>query len=70
MPETLPVSELRFSDGWMNTVYAKKDHQRIRINKQRNEVFERNSLKEMMKKRNLILELLAQEVLQPNLNEI
>lgn len=43
-------------------MYAKKDHQRIRINKQRNEVFERNSLKEMMKKRNLILELLAQEV--------
>lgn len=62
VPESLPVSELRFSDGWMNTVYAKKDHQRIRINKQRNEVFERNSLKEMMKKRNLILELLAQEI--------
>lgn len=62
MPETLPVSELRFSDGWMNTVYAKKDHPRIRINKQRNEVYERNSLKEMMKKRHLILELLAQEI--------
>ncbi|CAL8078131.1 unnamed protein product [Orchesella dallaii] len=60
-PESLPVSEVRFTDGWMNTVYMKKDS-RIRINKQRNEVFEKNSVKEMIRKRNLILELLAQEI--------
>jgi phosphatidylinositol 4-kinase len=53
--------EIRFGDGWLNTMYRQKDNP-LPLLKKRKEKFELDTVKEYIRKRNLILELLAQEV--------
>jgi len=53
--------EIRFGDGWLNTMYRQKDNP-LPLLKKRKEKYEMDNVKEYIRKRNLILELLAQEV--------
>jgi hypothetical protein len=57
-------SDIRFGDGWMNTIYRKPQTSTntMPLYKKRHEKIEKDTIKEYTRKRNLILELLAQEV--------
>jgi phosphatidylinositol 4-kinase len=59
---TATANEIRFGDGWMNTMYRKQQSNTLPLLKKRKEKYEKDTMKEYIKKRNLILELLAQEV--------
>ena len=56
--------DIRFGDGWMNTIYRKPQMSTntLPLYKKRHEKIEKDTIKEYTRKRNLIVELLAQEV--------
>lgn len=57
------ANEIRFGDGWMNTMSVKQQQSStLPLLKKRKEKYEKDTVKEYIRKRNLILELLAQEI--------
>jgi len=59
---TINATDIRFGEGWMNTMYRQPSTLAFPYMKKQKEYMEKDTVKEYMKKRTLILELLAQEV--------